>query len=161
MPDIPYASIVHITSERLRIKIPSKKGAEEFFVSLKEKFGGCDGIEAVKANPLTGSVFFKHASNADAIAEYALKNKIFKLETSKPDSANLHKRVTETFNGINNSIKGFTGGDMDIAGTAFVALLGMGIYQISRGNFAAPAWYTAFWYALNIFLKAKPDKGGE
>lgn len=161
MPDIPSASIAHITADRLRIKMPSKKKDEEFFASLKEKFGGCAGVKAVEVNPLTGSVLFKHESNSEAIADYALKNKIFKLETSKPDYTDLHGKVAETFNGIDKKIKGITGGDMDIAGAAFVALLGMGIYQISRGNFAGPAWYTAFWYALNIFLKAKPDKGAE
>ena len=60
----------------------------------------------------------------------------------------------------NDKIKKLTGGDMDIAGIAFVTLLGLGIYQISRGNFIAPAWYTAFWYAMNIFLNSK-NKAGE
>jgi hypothetical protein len=35
--------------------------------------------------------------------------------------------------------------------------MGAGIYQIARGNFAAPAWYTAFWYALGLF----GNKGGK
>ena len=47
---------------------------------------------------------------------------------------------------------------MDLGTASFGALLIMGIYQISRGNFMAPAWYTAFWYALNIFLKSKPKE---
>ena len=37
-------------------------------------------------------------------------------------------------------------------------VLGMGGYEISRGRFATPAWYTAFWYALNIFLKGLQDQ---
>jgi len=42
---------------------------------------------------------------------------------------------------------------------AILSLLGLGLYQILRGNFRAPPWYTAFWYALGIFTKSLSDKG--
>jgi hypothetical protein len=41
-----------------------------------------------------------------------------------------------------------------------MGLLGTGIYQIVRGNFGAPPWYTAFWYAFGVFTKSLIDKGG-
>jgi hypothetical protein len=46
-----------------------------------------------------------------------------------------------------------TGGELDIPSVFFAALLISGIYQIARGNMAAPAWYTAFWYAFGIFSR--------
>lgn len=46
----------------------------------------------------------------------------------------------------------------DLPGMAFLTLLGVGIYQLVRGNFAAPPWYTAFWYAMGIFTKSIMEK---
>lgn len=54
-----------------------------------------------------------------------------------------------------------TGGTMGISEVAFLALFGAGVMQIGRGNFTAIPWYTAFWYALNIFLKSDAQKTGE
>ncbi len=51
-----------------------------------------------------------------------------------------------------------TGGGLYLPGATFVALVGAGVYKIAQGKFAAPAWYMAFWYALNIFLRAR-EKG--
>jgi hypothetical protein len=52
------------------------------------------------------------------------------------------------------------GGWVNLGAMAFLILLGAAIYQIARGNLTAIPWYTAFWYALNIFLKSKPSETG-
>jgi hypothetical protein len=158
--DIPDAFLSHRISGRARLKIPSKKGDFHYFESLKEQLSKCSGIETMEVNPVSGSILIVHASDVEKIAEYARNKNIFNLKNNRSNSADLHSTVSKSFKDINGKIRGITGGDMDIAGAAFLTLLGLGIYQISRGNFAAPAWYTAFWYALNIFLKSG-NKGGE
>lgn len=160
MHNLPDAFLSHRISGRARLKIPSKKGDFHYFKSLKEQMPECSGIETVEVNPVSGSVLIVHTSDIEQIAEYARSRNIFDLKNNRPDPVNLRHTVSKTFKDINGKIKGITGGDMDIASAAFLTLLGLGIYQISRGNFAAPAWYTAFWYALNIFLKSG-NKGGE
>lgn len=160
VPDLPDALLSHKVSGRIRLKIPSKKGDSQYFESLKEQLYGFSGIKIVEINPMLGSVLIIHTSDVERIAEHAQKNSLFSLRSFKPNLTNLHYRVSEAFKDINKKIKGITGGDIDIAGLVFLSLLGLGIYQIMRGNFAAPAWYTAFWYAFDIFLKSG-NKGGE
>jgi hypothetical protein len=157
--DFPDAFLSHKISGRARLKIPSKKGDFHYFKSLKEQLSGCSGIETVEVNPVSGSILIVHASDIEKIAEYARNKNIFNLKNNRPEPANLHRTVSKAFKDINGKIKGITGGDMDIAGAAFLTLLGLGIYQISRGNFIAPAWYTAFWYALSIFLMSGNKEG--
>jgi hypothetical protein len=157
--DIPDAFLSHRISGRARLKIPSKKGDFHYFKSAKEQLPKCNGIETVEVNSMSGSVLIIHASDIEKIAEYARNSNIFNLKNNRPDSANLYSTVSKAFKDINGKVRGITGGDMDIAGAAFLILLGLGIYQISRGNFVAPAWYTAFWYALSIFLQSV-NKGG-
>lgn len=143
------------------MKIPSKKGNASYFIALKDELSKCSYIEKIEANPLTGSVLFIHRGDFKAVAENAESKNIFRFKEFDYNSTDLHRTIWATFNGINNQIKKATGGGLDIGAVAFLSLLGAGIYQISRGNFAAPAWYTAFWYALNIFLKSIHEKGTE
>jgi hypothetical protein len=159
--DLPEAYLVHRTPGRLRLKIPSRKGDISYFASLGKQLSGLDGVDKVMVNPLTGSALFIHNANRAMIAEYAMANNLFSLKRLDSYPTGLQQRVSETFNGFNAQMKVLTCGEIDMGGLAFLALLGAGIYQISRGNIAAIPWYAAFWYALNIFLKAKPGKGIE
>lgn len=157
---LPPAYISHRTPVRLRIKMYSKKGDAGYFDAVKKKFSGVKGIEGVEANPLTGSILIIHNDLApDIIGQFAQANDLFSLALSDSSPSGLQQRVSATFKSLNKQLKTTTQGELDIAGLSFLVLAGAGIYEISRGNFVAPAWYTAFWYALNIFLKS--SKGVE
>ena len=158
MPDLYEAYVSHLTPGRMRIKILSKKGDTTFFSSLAERLSGCTGIDRVEANALTGSVLFIHTVETEVIAGYGDANHFFRLVKKQPLQPTISRRISETFKTMNKEVTDFTGGEIDIPGAVFLSLLAMGIYQISRGNFGAIPWYTAFWYAMNIFLKAQPDK---
>ncbi|HEX8949849.1 MAG TPA: hypothetical protein VF790_12840, partial [Dissulfurispiraceae bacterium] len=144
------------------IKVPSKKGDAAYFSLLKEHFSPAHGIERLEVNALTGSVLFTHPYlDIKAVSAYAETARLFKLEDLRKKTVPLSRSVTKAFSDFDKKIQAFTGSELDIPSLAFVALLGLGIYQISRGNFAAPAWYTAFWYAMNIFLKAYSHQSAE
>ena len=66
--------------------------------------------------------------------------------------------VGAPFASLSRRIRDFTGSAADLSGLAVLALLTVGVYQIARGNFGAPAWYTAFWYALGIFNRSNGGK---
>ncbi len=158
---LPVATICHKTPGRLRVKVLSRKGDSSYFSSLAEHFSRYQGIDTLSVNAVTGSALFLHSLETQTIAQYAEANNLFRLENPKHKAASLSSKVVKSFRDFDKKIKAFTGDELDVPGLAFLALLGMGMYQISIGNFMAPAWYTAFWYALNIFLKALPhDAGG-
>lgn len=152
----PEAHVSHRTPQRLRVKIPSKMGDGGYFLSLKGGLSRCDCVEKFEVNALTGSILFTHKVDVEAIANYAEENDLFRLRRLDPRQTSLSSRITETFREISGKVVDFSGGGTDVADLAFLSLLGLGIFQIAKGNFLAPAWYTAFWYALNIFLKAQP-----
>lgn len=158
---LPDAHISHLTSQRMRIKIPSKKGDDVYFSSLKDQFSKYQEIESLEVNAVTGSVLFLHNMNANGIAKYARNNNIFSLKRVNHSSSKVSESIRESFKDIDKRVRGITGGEMDMGNLAFLTLLGTGIYQIGRGNFMAIPWYTAFWYAFNIFLKSQSGKGKE
>lgn len=154
MTDCPEAILSHKINNRARLKIPSKKGDSNYFKAIMQKLSEIKEIKSIEINPIAGSILIKHTTDIEKIAEFARKSSMFSLIHNKTKPTDLHNVTSKAFKAMNKKVQGFTGGSFDIADAAFLSLLGLGIYQISKGNFAAPAWYTAFWYAFGIFLKS-------
>ena len=158
---IPEAIVCHSTPGRFRVRVPSRKGNTAYFSDLKDQFTHLEGVNEVEANALTGSVVFTHTADLKAISMFAQENSLFRLIKLESGTPALSRNVVKAFSDFDKKVKRFTGNELDVPGAAFLTLLGFGIYEISRGNFAAPAWYTAFWYSLNIFLKSVPHTSPE
>ncbi len=152
---LPDALITHRTAERLRIRIPSRKRDADYFSSLTDHLSRYPGIDRIEANPLTGSVLLLHRMDLGAFGEYSAANRLFRLKTAASSPSPIHRKMLEPLNRLDGDLKKFTGGEIDLSSIVFIGLLGMGFYQISIGNITAPAWYTAFWYAMNTAFKAQ------
>jgi Heavy metal associated domain 2 len=158
---LPEAYISHSIPHRLRIKIPSKKGDTSFLASAKDAFVRLEGIEHVEINEVTGSILLLHTLSSGKIAEYAEGQHLFMIEGLKTyhKQTFVSRKISETFLDLNKKVTVSTKGFANIPDLAVLTLLGLSVLQISRGNFMAPAWYAAMWYALNIFLKSQPSEG--
>jgi hypothetical protein len=140
--------------------VPSRKGDAVYFSSVRDALSASQGVDAVEVSPLTGSVLVRHSAPLAEIIDASRLRELFTIrEDPQAEAATLHDSVSNLFGSIDGRIKGFTGKSVDLAGLAFLALVGAGVYQIARGNFAAPAWYTAFWYALGVFGKSGKNGG--
>ncbi|SEM25356.1 hypothetical protein SAMN04489760_10824 [Syntrophus gentianae] len=158
---IPNAYISSRTANRLRIKIPSRRRDADYFETLLNHLSGQEGIDSVSIQPLTASVLLIHSIDSSTILNNAEQNELLHIvqdETMPTSRPIMHGALAKSYLDIDHSVTRITSGITNIGGIAFIALVGVGIYQISRGNFAAPAWYTAFWYALNILLKTKEQE---
>jgi hypothetical protein len=155
---IPVAYISHRTPNRLRIRIPSKKGDVAYFNNLKSNLSCYQGIEKAEINPTVGSILFIHGLDDRRIASLAEDNEFFTIGNMRTSPTVVSQRISETFKDLDIKIKTSTEGFINIPDIIFLALLGVGIYQIGQGNFIAPAWYVAFWYALNMFWKSQPHR---
>jgi hypothetical protein len=69
----------------------------------------------------------------------------------------INDKVVASFREFNGQISQFTGNELDAASIAFLSLVGLGIYELSIGNFVVPFWHTAFWYALSVVLNSRSD----
>ncbi|MCU0574106.1 MAG: hypothetical protein MUC41_14075 [Syntrophobacteraceae bacterium] len=157
----PEAHIAHRTAHRLRIRIPSRKGDSGYFAGLQAVLLEGGRAERVEVNPLTASVLIEASGGVDEFADPAATSQWYTLRAATPRAFPLSSKVVHGFRVVDAQIEQLTGGELDIPSIALLGLICSGIYQISIGNFAAPAWYTAFWYAASIAAKTdKPDKPG-
>jgi len=156
---LPAARIGHQTAERLRIKIPSRKGEEAYFSEVKAVLQKKVSMAGIEVNPATGSVLLKGLQvDAAAIASVGEETSLFALETRPSGNEPLSKKIATPFRDLSRSVDRFSGGELDLPGMAFLSLIGVGVYQLARGNIVAPPWYSAFWYALGLFTKHIVDK---
>jgi hypothetical protein len=157
----PEAHQVHRTENRLRVRVPSKKGDEDYFEQLSQEFADHDGVEEVFVNPHTGSALFVHKTDPRKIVHHAAENQLFTIVPKKQPVQTLFGGVADVLREGNKKLKRMTGGELDVRSLVFLLLLVSGAYQLFRGNVAVPAWYTAFYYAMQIFPGGEVDEPDE
>ncbi|MCF8130090.1 MAG: hypothetical protein K9N10_16390 [Deltaproteobacteria bacterium] len=156
---LPAAHIGHRTSDRVRIRIPSRKGDEAYFSKIKKSLLEDGTVEGLEVNPRTGSILIKGSpADLENILSVGEKNALFKLKDPASKVVPLSRKIAVPFRDLGRAIDRFSGGEIDLAGAVFLGLIGWGMVQLARGNFVAPPWYVAFWYALGIFTKSLADK---
>lgn len=159
---LPEAKVSHQSARRLRIRIPSRKGDWNYFQNLGDKLVKYKDFEVLQLNPLTGSVLFiDERLDIGGIEAYAGENGLFDLRPKASRTVPLSRRIAEPLSDTNAFLSRTTGGFLDLPGAAFLLLLGVGLFEIVRGNFRTPPWYTAFWYAFGVFTKSVVDKASK
>src|SRR5258707_14757814 len=168
MADLPAGRVCHLTTGRLRVKIPEKRRDEAFFTNLAQRLASWDSIEKVEVNPLTASVLVHFSDLGALFAESAMRNDLFTVdfdqleaEDGKPRQA-LTEWAKQGWADADKALRRWSGGNADIRSTAFLALVLGGILQLFRGQIAPPA-ATLLWDAgeiLRIWETAldKPSK---
>lgn len=149
----PQGEIVHCIAHRMRVRVPARKGDVAYWQTVIDTLKKLPGVTSLRANPATAGILVEHTLPDREVLEFAREQKLFRTTRKQRKAIPLQKKVTASFSDMNKSVKKFSGGELDVGSLTFLGLVGVGAYQIARGNFTAPAWYTAFWYAMNIFLK--------
>jgi hypothetical protein len=167
MADLPYAYISHITSGRLRLRIPSKKADQAYFFSLREHLSSLPGVQAVVVNPVTGSILIRHTydpkdMDLKPVAEYTEASGLFKLQIpEQTERVSIAEQVAGSMEGLNAQLKEWTNDAIDFQSLAFLGLVGVSLFQAGKGLVMIPA-ITALWYASSILkdIKSK-ERGGQ
>lgn len=158
MEKLPAARIGHQSPGRIRFKLNDQRGDGEYFSSLeaelKSEFGGL----SITTNPATGSLLITGESiDLEAFEDYGRKRSLFRLKRSGAGLP-LAQRVAAPILSIDDKMNKISGGSLDMPGAIFLSALLFGLYELARGNFRTPPWYTAFWYAFGVYSKSYFDR---
>ena len=61
MEPLHFGIIAHRTGNRLRIRVPHRRGDASYFAGLEQRLKACGDVLSVSANPLTASIVVCHA----------------------------------------------------------------------------------------------------
>jgi hypothetical protein len=148
---LPQARLCHFAHGRLRVKIPEKRRDQAFFERVRQRLAGWDNVDHVEVNPLTASVLVQFRDAGAPFPENALDNELFELDRDALDAAAepapaLTEQAAELFAETDAAVRRWTDNGADLRSAIFLLLVAGGIYQLLRGNIAAPA-ATLLWYA--------------
>lgn len=156
---LPQAYVSHRSPTRTRLKITSRRGDTAYFVALQQAFDSAQLAESVTANSVTGSVLLLgDAVDLDSISSFARDRQLFDLEQRSAADLPMARRVVHPLRQADGIIEDLTSGYLNLPGSIFLLLLGIGIFDLVRGGFRTPPWYTAFWYALGLFSRLAVEK---
>lgn len=134
------------------------RGDADFFSRVLQHFAAREEITPVAYNPLSGSLLFTGPGvSAETIAEMALHYELFILADTMKAPVPLARRVAEPIRVVDRSIRINSNGVLDLSGAFFILMLFFGFFELLRGNFRTPPWYTLFWYAFGVFSKSVAD----
>lgn len=133
---------------RLRLGIPSRKGDTAYWNSLQAACAKLPGVANCLANALTGSLLLtSHPGITLSPEKVAVQ---LDLQLQSIDPVPWDEKISNYFEFVDRHVKHLTRGELDLKGGVFLGCIAAGIYQIGIGNLAMPAWFVAFWYAMNL-----------
>ncbi|MBN9134035.1 MAG: hypothetical protein J0H48_11840 [Nitrosospira multiformis] len=147
----PLARVAHALPGRKRIKIDGKRGDAAYFATLEKKLAECPGVVAVTTDPRTSTALVSHTAEDPVLWNYIAEHGLFqfgKNETSVPTP--VHSSIAGGIMAAEHKPYTKSGKKPDIRRLIFLAMMGMGVVQVIRGNIAIPA-IAAFWYAYCVF----------
>lgn len=148
------AYISHATARRLRLKIPEKKGDPDYFSQLSAAITALDGVEQVKANPLTGSLLITHHGPlTDTLADIAQQQGWFTLQPQPEfpgyEPTDIMNAFIQAFERSDETLRARTKDSIDLPSLVFLSFVLLGIRQVLRGNALGPG-ISLFWYAYEM-----------
>lgn len=148
MSDKPQGRVSHLTTGRMRVKIPEKRGDAGYFKEVEDRLRTWDSVDRVETNPLTGSILVFFSDLAELFAEHEAGNDLFSIDYDElaNEAVDLASRAVEAFERADKTVHHWTGGTANLRTAIFASLLIGGLYQVLRGNIAAPG-ATLLWYA--------------
>ena len=151
MANLPEGRVGHLSTGRLRVRIPDRRGDDPFFKTVEERLAGWDSVHLVEVNPLTASVLVHFSDFAALFAENIAKNDLFAVDfdeliaASQPGQS-LTQWAAQRVGEADRAMRRWTSGAADIRNTMFLLLIVGAAIQLLRGNIAVPAT-TLAWYA--------------
>src|SRR5690348_4893384 len=153
----PLARVAHALPGRKRIKIDGKRGDAAYFAMLERKLAECPGVGTVTTDPRTGTALVSHTAEDSVLWSHIAEHELFqfgKNETPAPTPG--HSSIAGGIRVAEHKPYTKSGKKPDIRRLIFLAMMGMGVVQIIRGNIAIPA-IAAFWYAYCVFPGTNGD----
>jgi len=137
---LPQAHIVHQLRGRVRLRIKDRREDPDYFMDLCRRLEALEGVEAVNANPTTGSVLLLHPGCAyERLQPQLVALELFEFVEVPPPARSALSPVFEGVARIDEGLAAGTSGNYDLRTLAVLGLLGVAVHQLYRGNIVGPA----------------------
>ncbi len=146
---LPAGYIAHRIGDRVRVRIPERKGDVAYFMRVERDLAACERVMYVEANPLTASILLRYTGANDDLRRDAINLGLFAIEEIPPSVNPVLTATSERIDQLDRFLQRSSNGSFDLLEVAFVGLIGASIIQVLRGQALGPAT-TLLAHALTI-----------
>lgn len=136
---LPAGYVAHRTGDRVRLRIPARKGDTAYFARLERELAACGRVGYVEANPLTASLLLHYSGTDDDLRRDAVELGLFTVEAPPPAANPALNAAAARIDQFDRTIQRASNGSFDLLEVAFVGLVGASIIQTLRGQALGPA----------------------
>jgi hypothetical protein len=155
----PQGRVRHALSGRTRIAVASKRNDLGYYLRVVQEIAKLPEVVEVTANPRSAGLLVIHEEGAlPSIADRARERGWFELESLQPPDQTGIERAGAGLAAIDRVLKRSTRADVDVMSLVYLALMGMAVVQIARGQIMAPA-VMLVWYAVELLNRNRPGNG--
>ena len=146
---LPAGYIAHRIGDRVRVRIPERKGDVSYFMRVERDLAACERVMYVEANPLTASILLRYTGANDDLRRDAINLGLFAIEEMPPSVNPVLTATSERIDQLDRFLQRSSNGSFNLLEVAFVGLIGASIIQVLRGQALGPAT-TLLAHALTI-----------
>lgn len=136
---LPAGYIAHRIGDRVRLRIPARKGDGAYFARVERELAACRRVLFVEANPLTASVLLRYTGTDDDLRRDGIDLELFTIEATPPAANPVLNAAAARLDQLDRVIQRSSNGSFDLLEVAFVGLVGASIVQTLRGQALGPA----------------------
>lgn len=136
---LPTGYIAHRVGDRVRLRIPERKGDTAYFMRVERDLAACERVVYVEANPLTASILLRYNGSNDDLRRDVISRDLFDIEEQPPPVDPVLTVAAERIDQLDRFLQRSSNGSFDLLEVAFVGLIGASIIQVLRGQALGPA----------------------
>ncbi|MCS6940383.1 MAG: hypothetical protein RMJ55_05955 [Roseiflexaceae bacterium] len=136
---LPTGYIAHRTGDRVRVRIPARRGDAAYFARIERELAACRRVMFVEANPLTASVLLRYSGTDDDLRRDGVDLELFAIEETPPAANPVLNAAAARIDQLDRVIQRSSNGSFDLLEVVFVGLVGASIVQTLRGQALGPA----------------------
>ena len=136
---LPAGYIAHRIGDRVRVRIPERKGDAAYFMRVERDLSECERVMYVEANPLTASILLRYTGANDDLRRDAINLGLFAIEEMPPSVNPVLTATSDRIDQLDRFLQRSSNGSFDLLEVAFVGLIGASIVQVLRGQALGPA----------------------
>jgi hypothetical protein len=155
----PNGYAVHRTRQRLRLRVPDKRGDSQWFVEAAEVLERLAGVDRVEAAPLSASLIL-YCDTTDGLDERLGHAGVLAFQKRAPAKPTAAQRTQGGVSWFERALYDSSQGRVDLRSLVFLLMLGLAGVQVIRGQVLVPA-ISLFWYAMEMALGARAQSRQE
>ncbi|BCX80638.1 hypothetical protein MIT9_P0212 [Methylomarinovum caldicuralii] len=150
------AYVSHVASNRFRLRIPDKRGLDDYFQALGQVLAARAEVSAVEVNPRTASVLLCHDGSLDlaTLARQAREQGWFELDLAAPQHPSLDVLVSQQLRQFDDSLRRWSNARLNNPSLIFVFFTIFLFRELAKGHVAPPA-LTLLWYLYELLNRPR------